>query len=67
MKKDRTPSPKLDQPVRRETSALTPGQMDELASHIFWGDGREAESVSEHWPEAHVRLLAGRPANRTAL
>jgi hypothetical protein len=67
MKKTHPPSAKSDQPARRETAALTSEQMDELASHIFWGDGREAGRVSEHWPEAQVRMLAGPPANRTAL
>ena len=67
MKKAHPPSPKMDRPVRRETSALTPEQMDELAGPIYWGNGRQEGRVCEHWPEAEMQLLAGPPANRTAL
>lgn len=67
MKKAQTPHARVPSPARRETFALTPEQMAEMAAQIFGGDGRQEGRITEHWPEAEVQMLAGPPANRTAL
>lgn len=67
MKKRPRAVKKNPRPARRETSALDSEQLDNLASHIFWGNGREPGSVSEHWPAVQVEMLVGPPANRVAL
>jgi hypothetical protein len=67
MKKTPKPDGKALRPARRETSALTPEEMSEMAARIFSGNGRQEGRVTEHWPEAEVQMLAGRPANGTAL
>ncbi len=68
MKKAHPPNAKkISRPARRETFALTPEQMAEMATQIFWGDGRQDGRVMEHWPETEVQMLAGLPANRMAL
>lgn len=67
MKKRRLHRSSLARPARLETLALTPEQVAGMAAAIFQGNGRQEGRVSEHWPEAEVRLLCGAPANRRAL
>jgi hypothetical protein len=67
MKKASMPRRKSPRPARRETCALTPEQADEMAALIFLGYGRQEGRAAEHWPAAEVQMLAGPPANRTAL
>ena len=67
MKKVHPPEVKIQRPARRETFALTPEEMEGMAAQIYGGDGRQEGRVMEHWPEAEVQMLAGQPANGTAL